>query len=147
MAFEDVIASLGRDHRIDLVAEDGVAGFVATSEDGSERIEVSISAMDDGESVVLCADLGEIPTKDADRLMLRMLEANHLFDATGGATLSVEDGRAKLERYVGIVALQRGDSARIVSPFVAMARTWRRLIAGDGERGEGASEPRDELTP
>ncbi len=137
MAFEDVIASLGRDLGIDLVAEDGVAGFVATSEDGSERIEVSISAMDDGESVVLCADLGEIPTKDADRLMLRMLEANHLFDATGGATLSVEDGRAKLERYVGIVALQRGDSARIVSPFVATARTWRRLIAGEEERGEG----------
>ena len=39
MAFEDVIASLGRDLGIDLVAEDGVAGFVATSEDGSDRIE------------------------------------------------------------------------------------------------------------
>ena len=147
MGFEDAVASLGRDLGIDLAVEDGVAEFVAASADGGEQIDVTISELDDGVSAALCADLGEMPAKGADGLMLRMLEANHLFGATGGASLSVEDGRAKLERYVGIAALQRGDSARIVPPFVATARTWRRLIAGEEERGEGDFKPRDELAP
>ena len=128
---------------MDLAVEDGVAEFVATPEGGGERIEVSISAMDDGEYAELCADLGEMPSEGAEKLMLRMLEANHLFDATGGATLSVEDGRAKLERYVGIVALQRGDGAKIVTAFVETARTWQGLVAGDDERGEEIAEPPD----
>ena len=136
MAFEDAIASLGSDLGMDLAVEDGVAEFVATSEDGGERIEVSISEMGDGASAALCADLGEMPDKGADELMFRMLEANHMFDATGGATLSVEDGRAKLERYVGIVAFQRGYGTNVVLPFVETARKWRRVIAGDGERVE-----------
>ncbi|MBE6382627.1 MAG: type III secretion system chaperone [Lentisphaerae bacterium] len=147
MAFEDAIASLGRDLGIDLVVEDGVAEFVAASADGGEQIEVTISVLDDGVSALLCADLGEMPAKGSDRLMLRMLEANHLFGATGGATLSVEEGRAKLERYVGIVAFQRGDGARIVKPFLEMARKWRSLVAGEDEPEESAVTPRDGLTP
>ena len=93
MEFEDAIAVLGKDLGIDLVVEDGVAEFVATSKDGDEPVEVAISAMDDGESAVLSADLGEMPTEGADELMLRMLEANHLFDATGGASLSPRHSR------------------------------------------------------
>lgn len=146
MAFEDAIASLGRDLGIDLVVEDGVAEFVAASADGGEQIEVTISVLDDGVSAELCADLGEMPAKGAEKLMLRMLEANHLFDATGGATLSVEDGRVKLERYVSILSFQRGDGSRIVKPFLETARKWRSLVAGDGEHEESAAEPRDELT-
>ena len=143
MAFEDAIAVLGRDIGMDLVAEDGTAGFVAMSSDGGERIDVSISAMEDGMSVMLCADLGDMPEKNAEKLMLRMLEANHMFEATGGATLSVEDGRAKLERYVGIVALQRGDGAKLVLPFVETARKWCRLIAAGGEGMEDGDRPLD----
>ncbi len=146
MEFEDAIASLGRDIGLDLVAEDGSVGFVATSADGGERIDVSISAMDDGVSAVLCADLGAMPDKGSAQLMLRMLEANHMFDSTGGATLSVEDGRAKLERYVSIMALHRGEGAKIVPTFIETARIWRRLIA-DGERGDRDAGPRDGLAP
>ena len=143
MEFEDAIAALGKDIGIDLAVEDGVVAFVATSKDDDEPIEISISAMDDGESAVLCADLGEMPSAGADELMLRMLEANHLFDATGGSSLSVEDDRAKLERHVNLVAFQRGEGAKIVLLFVEMARTWRGIVAGDDERGEGDFEPRD----
>ena len=143
MEFEDAIAALGKNLGIDLAVEDGVVAFVATSKDDDEPVEISISAMDDGESAVLCADLGEMPSASADELMLRMLEANHLFDATGGSSLSVEDDRAKLERHVNLVAFQRGDGAKIVPLFVEMARTWRGIVAGDDERGEGDFEQRD----
>ena len=146
MGFEDAVASLGRDLGIDLAVEDGVAEFVAASADGGEQLDVTISELDDGVSAALCADLGEMPAKGADGLMLRMLEANHLFGATGGASLSVEDGRAKLERYFSIVAFQRGDGARIVKPFLEMARKWRAVVEGADERNEGAAEPRDGLT-
>ena len=115
MVFEDAIAVLGRDIGMDLVVEDGTAGFVAMSSDGGERIDVSISEMEDGMSVMLCADLGD----------------------------SVEDGRAKLERYIGIVALQRGDGAKLVLPFVETARKWCRLIAAGGEGIEDGGWPLD----
>ena len=133
MAFEDAIASLGKELGIDLTVEDGVARFTATPESGSKQVSVSISEMDDGVSALLCADLGEMPSEGANELMLRMLEANHLFASTGGATLSVDDGSVKLERYVGLVELQRGEGARVVAPFVEVAREWLGIVAdGDG---------------
>ena len=138
MVFEDAIASLGKGLGADLSVEDGVAEFTAAPEDGGEQVEISISEMDDGVSALLCADLGEMPSEGTNELMLRMLEANHLFDSTGGATLSVDDGRVKLERYVGLVELQRGDGAGVVAAFVGVAREWRGIVA---DAARSRSEP------
>jgi len=129
MAFEDAIASLGKELGIDLSVEDGAAEFVATPEDGGRQVAVSISVMDDGESVALCADLGEMPSEGAGELMLRMLEANHMFGSTGGATLSVDAGRVKLERHFGLVNLERGEGANIIVPFLDKASFWADVVA------------------
>jgi len=128
MAFEDAMATLGKELGVDLSVEDGAAWFLATPEDGGRQIEVSISVMDDGDSVALCADLGEMPSEGASELMLRMLEANHLFSSTGGATLSVDDGRVKLERYVGLVNFERGEGANIIAPFLNTAKIWADIV-------------------
>lgn len=133
MTFEDAIASFAEDIGQDLDIEDGVAKFAATAEDGVQ-VEVTVSAMDDGESALLCADLGEMPSEGGNELMLSMLEANHLFASTGGATLSVDGGRVKLERYVGLAELQRGEGAGIFASFARAAQEWRGVVAGEDGR-------------
>ena len=136
MAFEDAIASLAEGLGQDFAMEGGVARFAATPEDGGQ-VEVVVSAMDDGESALLCADLGEMPSEGGDELMLSMLEANHLFASTGGATLSVDGGRVKLERYVGLAELQRGAGAGIFASFARAALEWRVVVAGEDGRVAG----------
>ena len=130
MAFEDAISTLGRELGLDLSVEGGAAEFVATPEDGGRPIAVSISAMDDGgDDALLCADLGELPAEGVGELMLRLLEANHLFGSTGGATLSVDEGRVKLERHVRLVDLERGEGANVIVPFLGTAGTWADVVA------------------
>ena len=133
MAFDDVIASIGNELGMDMAVKDGVAEFAIAPEDGGERVVVSASAMDDGVSVELCADLGEMPSEGASELMLRMLEANHLFASTGGATLSVDGGRVKLERYVGIAEFERGEGLSIVASFIETAKAWSDIVVHSAE--------------
>jgi len=122
--------SLGRELGVPLVVEDGAASFEAQpGGEGGTTVDVTITAMDDGAFADMTADLGELPAEGAESLMLRMLEANHLFAGTGGASLSVEDGRAKLERRVRLCDLGRGEGANVVLPFVATAGTWAELVA------------------
>lgn len=54
---------------------------------------------------------------------------------TGGASLSVDGTRAKLERRVPLTELGRGEGSRVLAPFLATAGRWRGIIAGEtGER-------------
>ena len=123
--------SLGRELGVPLVAEDGEVSFEAQpgGEEGNP-IEITITAMEDGLSANMTADLGELPAEGAEPVMMQMLEANHLFEGTGGASFSAEDGRAKLERYVRLCDLGRGEGANVVMPFIAMAASWAEIVAG-----------------
>jgi hypothetical protein len=138
MEFDDVIASLRGEFGAEGAAEGGAVVF-AVAPEGGGPVEVSVSEMDDGASVLLCADVGEMPSGGGE-LMLRMLEANHLFASTGGATLSVDGGRVKLERYVGLAEFDRRDAAAVVEPFAAVAQEWRGVVAAEARSGR---EPRN----
>jgi hypothetical protein len=61
-----------------------------------------------------------------------MLEANHLFGGTGGASLSVEGTRAKLERRFSLAELGRGEGGSVLVPFFATVREWRDAVAQGG---------------
>ena len=133
MTFEEVMESLGGELGLPLVPEDGAVAFEA--ERGGDAMSVTIS--DAGEFAELSADLGELPLDGREEILFRMLEANHLFEDTGGASLSAGDGRANLERRVPLFTLGRGDGVRIVAPFLETAWKWRGVIAGRGLRVPG----------
>ena len=59
-----------------------------------------------------------------------LLEANHIFAETAGATLALADGHLYFEQYVPLTAIGRGEGAGIVKIFVVHARDWRNRIAG-----------------
>ncbi len=124
MTFEDTIKSLGAEFGAELQIEDGVAAFTANDDDG-EGIDVVLRSGGDDEYADISTEVGELPSEGADEIMLKMLEANHLFGGTGGATLSVEGNRAKLERRVPLTELGRGEGAPILAQFITTARKWR----------------------
>ena len=130
MTFEDAIRSLGAEFGADLEPEDGVASF-AIAGDGGDSVDVIVREAEDHESADISADLGELPAAGGDALLLEMLEANHLFGGTGGASLSVDGTRAKLERRVPLTELGRGEGSRVLAPFLATAGRWRGIIAGE----------------
>lgn len=134
MTFEDAIKSLGAEFGVDLEPEDGAVSFAIAGDDG-DSVDIVVREAEDRESADISADLGELPAAGGDALLLEMLEANHLFGGTGGASLSVDGTRAKLERRVPLTELGRGEGSRVLAPFLATAGRWRGIIAGEtGER-------------
>lgn len=134
MTFEDAIKSLGAEFGVDLEPEDGAVSFAIAGDDG-DSVDIVVRGAEDRESADISADLGELPAAGGDALLLEMLEANHLFGGTGGAALSVDGTRAKLERRVPLTELGRGEGSRVLAPFLATAGRWRGIIAGEtGER-------------
>ena len=128
MMFEDAMASLGDELGLPLEVEDGTAGFEASFDDGEEPVSIEISADGDEDFAVVSADLGELPSDDVEEFATRMLEANHLFAGTGGASLSVEGDHALLERRVRLEVLSRGEGANVMYPFIASALSFRREL-------------------
>ncbi len=122
MTFEETMDSLGAELGFPLSVLDGKASFEASSAKGGEPMDIEIKELLEGEIAVITADLGALPEEGAEELMRAMLEANHIFDGTGGASFSVDDGRVKLERYVRFQELGRGEGANVVMPFIAKAR-------------------------
>ena len=140
MTFEETMESLGAELGVPLSVEDGKACFEAVPAGGGDVIEIDFKELLEGVVAVMSADLGEMPKEGAEALMKDMLEANHLFDGTGGATFSVDDGRIKLERYVRFEDLGRGEGANAVMPFIAKARRWADNIAAKSGGVEGPDD-------
>ena len=98
-----------------------------------EGVKMSL-APENGGAYTVSADLGPLPEDGADALVGEMLEANHAFQGTAGATLSVDPG-------IGHVFLRRrlwpddSDEDSIlpeIAVFAGKAREWRERIAEKG---------------
>ena len=138
MTFEDAIAALGAELGFDLPLQEGVARLEASSAAGDEdAVIVSLSEMQDVGGVLLSSDVGDVASvKDLKPL----LEANHIFAETAGATLSIGDGHIYFELYVPLAAIGRDEGATVVKTFVVNVRDWRRRLAGIGDAAAESSE-------
>jgi hypothetical protein len=58
--------------------------------------------------------------------LLKMLEANHMFTGTAGASFCVDGGRAKLERRIRLQAFWREGGKTILMSFFKSVQAWRR---------------------
>ena len=133
MSFEDAIAALGDEFGVELSVEDGTASFEVSSEDGDfEPVGFAITYDPEDETLLISADAGDVDLEHGEEPLLKMLEANHMFAGTMGASFSVDGGRAKLERRIRLDAFWReGGKATLMSLFSAV-QAWR------GENGTSA---------
>ena len=87
MAFDEMISLLSKAIGIELQIVDGVCGFKAGEpEDDDTSVNIMISNVEERGEVLLYADLGDVPPEGREDFYRTLLEANNLFQGTGGAT-------------------------------------------------------------
>ena len=102
-------------------------GSLAFEADG---LRVTISELHELDAIALVGDLGEPPPERLETLYKIMLEANHLFGGTAGATLSLdhETGRFVLCRVLQCKAIDDDSFYAEVERFVSSLETWTKVI-------------------
>ncbi len=123
MRFDDLLASLGE--RLGAEIEDA-GGAAAVEVDG-----VPVILRDAGDILLLHAEVGEIPPDGRESILAAAMEANWLYEGTGGGTLAVNpaDGRLHLEKYTWFDRLVPDDTLSMIERFVATVETWRKILS------------------
>ena len=103
---------------------DGSCAFEA------DGLPVTISNLRELDAIALVGDLGEPPPERLEALYRMMLEANHLFGGTGGATISLdsEKGRFSLCRTLPCKAIDADSFYDVAERFVSTLEVWTKLI-------------------
>lgn len=90
--------------------------------------------------LLLTADLGHVPPDNAGSLFRLMLEAQHGFRETAGATFSIDGERdcLTLSRVVPYATLDEDVLFREVERFVNLFEAWMHIICNyEGRKGSG----------
>ena len=132
MTFEDAIAALGAEFGVELSGEGGTASFEVASEDGDfEPVNVTLTYEPEDETLLVSADAGAVDLEGGDEPFLWMLEANHMFSGTMGASFCVDDGHAKLQRRIRLDVFWREGGKTILMSLFKAVQAWRRELRHD----------------
>lgn len=125
MRFEEHIEALGREIGVELgVNNDGAC--VLSVDD----MTVTLQNLPEFESVGFWGEIGEPPPQQLEKLLSVMLEANHMFKGTGGATISrdSETGRFYLCRLLDLRSLDAAAFNGALERFVNTLEAWIALV-------------------
>ena len=125
MTFEELISGLGSKIGVELTSDDG--SCVINVDD----MVVTLMSLPDSDRLAVHGEIGDPPPEGLEQLLSAMLEANHLFAGTAGATISRdhETGRFHLCRH---------------EPLVNTLEIWRKAIASYRPVAKSAAECTDE---
>ena len=124
MTFGELIAELGKNLGIELTDE---GGATAVEIDG---IPVVLHAAGD-DLILVHADLGEIPHENRERVFAAAMEANFLYQGTGGATLAVDpdSGRLHIQKYNWLERLDAEKAVTNLTRFADTVKAWKGVLA------------------
>ena len=124
MTFGELIDALGKKLGLELTDE---GGATAVEVDG---IHLVLQQAND-DLLLVHADLGEVASENREKVFAAALEANFLYQWTGGATLSVNphDGHLHLQKYNWLERLDGEKGFEMVAKFADTAHSWRKLVA------------------
>lgn len=142
MEFNELLASLGKKLGLELSADADGACVLGVD----DRMSVTIQNLDELARVAVWAKIGEPPPQGLERLLSAMLEANHLFQGTGGATISRDSaGDFFLCQLFELRALEDDPFFTALERFVNTLEAWQRLL--EDYRPEAVSTPTDSVSP
>ena len=135
MRFGELIDGLGKNLGIELTDE---GGATAVEVDG---IPVVLHAAND-DLLLMHADLGEIAPDSRERVLAAAMEANFLYQGTGGSTLAVDsrDGHLHLQKYNWLDRLDAEKAAADIARFAETVNVWKRLVAETATSAPAAAE-------
>lgn len=124
MTFGELTEGLGK--KLGVEIEDAGGAF-ALEIDGQ-----TVILQQAGDDLVLVrADLGVVPPDRRDTVARVALEANYLYQGTGGATLAVNpgDGHLHLQRYNWLERIDADKAMDALTHFADTAASWKRLVS------------------
>lgn len=138
MTFGELIDVLGK--RLGVEIEDA-GGAAALEIDGE-----TVILQDAGELLLVRAEVGEIPADGREGILASAMEANFLYQGTGGATLAVDpaDGRLHLQKYNWMERLDAESALAAIGNMADTAAAWRRILA---DYRSGAGQPETSAPP
>ena len=146
MTFEKLIEGLSE--RLGVKIEDAGGAF-ALDIDG-QTVVLQLAGGRDGDILLMRTDLGEVPPDRRDALAAAALEANFLYQGTGGATLAVNpgDGHLHLHRYDWLDRIDAERTLATLSRFADTSAKWKRLVVDFRDAvGQGAGMAGDVPPP
>ena len=140
MTFEELISGLGSKIGVELTSEDGECVINA------DDMVVTLMSLPDSDRLAVHGEIGDPPPEGLEQLLSAMLEANHLFAGTAGATISRdhETGRFHLCRQEPLATLDADSLAALVESFVNTLEIWRKAIASYRPVAKSVLEGSDE---
>ena len=140
MTFEELISGLGSKIGVELTSEDGECVI------NVDDMVVTLMSLPDSDRLAVYGEIGDPPPEGLEQLLSAMLEANHLFAGTAGATISRdhETGRFHLCQHEPLAILDADSLAALVESFVNTLGIWRKAIASYRPVAKSAAEGADE---
>lgn len=138
--FEEAVAIFGKELGIELQENDGAVSFDAIVDvDAGVALQVDVVHIPENKSMLVSADLGELPQEGEDTLCRTFMEANHFFEGTGGATLSVEheSRHVRFEFCIPLVLLGNEVDSVFLERFLNAAERWRKHLTAPPETAIG----------
>ena len=125
MEFNELMKALGEKLGIEL---DGTDDAVGIEVEGTTVI-LQLAGGRDGDILFTHADLGEASVEGKDALSAA-LEANFLYQGTGGATFARNpaNGHLHLQRYDWLARLDADRAAEALTRFADTIVAWRRIV-------------------
>ena len=138
MTFGEMIEGIGKNLGVELVDE---GGATAVQVDGNPII----LQMADDDLLLMHADLGEMAPENRDRIRAAAMEANFLYQGTGGATLAVDprSSHLYLQKYNWLDRLDAEKAVTSLTRFADTVQAWKGIVA---ETRADASAEADDLS-
>ena len=138
MTFGELIDVLGK--RLGVEIEDA-GGAAALEIDGE-----TVILQDAGELLLVRAEVGEIPADGREGILASAMEANFLYQGTGGSTLALDPsaGRLVVQKYNWLERLDPETVFDTLERFADTAAAWRRILA---DYRSGAVRPETSAPP
>ena len=127
MEYPELVKALGEKLGIEL---DGADGAVGIDVDGVPVI-LQLAGGRDGDILFSHSDLGATPAERMESLLESALQANFLYQGTGGATVAMNpsDGHLHLQRYDWLARLDADRALDALACFADTVAAWRRILA------------------
>ena len=142
MTFGELIDGIGKNLGVELVDE---GGATAVQVDGN--VVILQTASDD--LLLIHADIGEIAPENRERVHAAAMEANFLYQGTGGATLAVDphSGHLYLQKYNWLDRLDVEKAVESLTRFADTVKLWKGLVAETMANASAASDVPSMPTP
>lgn len=141
MEFTEILTELGKALGLELSPDSEGACVLGVD----DHMSVTIQNLDEVSRLAVWAKIGEPPPQGLERLLSAMLEANHLFQGTGGATISRDgEGNFFLCQLFDLRCLDGKDFTDALERFVNTLEAWQRMLEDyrpDAEATPTAAEP------